>query len=344
MRMIEIDGSMGEGGGQLLRTALALSMCTGRPIRLRSIRARRRQPGLRAQHLAAVNAAAAICAASVSGAALASRELEFVPGAVRPGRYDIDVGTAGSTLLVLQTILPPLARCAAPSEIVLRGGTHTPLAPSFEFVRDAWAPLLTRLGIDVGLELVCHGFMPRGGGQVRARIGARRPGGTLELLERGALRRWSARALLANLPEHIGQRELATLRARLGLPEEACRIEQVAAAGPGNAVLVELAHEHVTTVFTGFGMRGVPAETVAARTAEEIAAYVAAGVAVDRYLADQLLLPLALADGGRFSTLAPSGHTTTNAALIGRFLPVEYAARESTPGRWIVSMQGAASA
>jgi RNA 3'-terminal phosphate cyclase (ATP) len=339
-----IDGSMGEGGGQLLRTALTLSMCTGTPVRLHDIRARRARPGLRAQHLAAVRAAAAICGARVSGAVLASRELEFVPGAVRGGHYDIDVGTAGSTLLVLQTIFLPLASCAVASEVVLRGGTHNPLAPSFEFVRDAWLPLLEPLGLRARLTLERHGFMPQGGGVIRARIEPRGPGAALELLERGALRRCSARVLLSRLPEDIGRREVRTLRERLGLPEDACRIESVTASGPGNALHVRVECSHVTTLFVGFGTRGVPAETVAERVAEEVRRYLDAEVALDPHLADQLLLPLALGAGGRFSTLAPSGHTVTNAAVIGLFLPAVYEAREFAPGRWSLAMRTATGA
>jgi RNA 3'-terminal phosphate cyclase (ATP) len=336
---MEIDGSMGEGGGQLLRTALTLAMCTGAPIRLRHLRARRARPGLRAQHLAAVHAAAAICGARVSGATLASGDLEFIPGAVRPGHYDIDVGTAGSTLLVLQTILLPLSFCGAPSSVVLRGGTHNPLAPTFEFVRDAWLPLIERLGFRAQLTLERHGFIPHGGGVIRALIEPRRPGRVLDLMERGPVRRCGVEVLLSRLPEDIGRREIATLRERLGVPEEACRIDSVTASGPGNALHVRLDCAHVTTLFVGFGRRGVPAETVAGRIAEEVRCYLDADVALDRHLADQLLLPLALAAGGRFSTLSPSGHTTTNAAVIGLFLPATYEAREIGPGRWAVALR-----
>jgi len=336
---MDIDGSMGEGGGQLLRTALTLAMCTGAPLRLRHIRARRARPGLRAQHLAAVHAAAAICGARVSGATLASGELEFVPGAVRPGQYDIDVGTAGSTLLVLQTILLPLSFCGASSAVVLRGGTHNPLAPTFEFVRDAWLPLIEQVGFRARLTLERHGFEPHGGGVIRASIEPHRPWRALELLERGPVRRCSVQVLLSRLPEDIARREVATLRERLALPEESCRIESVTASGPGNALHVRVDCAHLTTVFAAFGRRGVPAETVAGRAAEEVRRYLDADVALDRHLADQLLLPLALAAGGRFSTLSPSGHTTTNAAVIGLFLPAAYEAREIGPGRWALALR-----
>jgi RNA 3'-terminal phosphate cyclase (ATP) len=330
---------MGEGGGQIVRTSLALAMCTGTAVTLHSIRAHRSNPGLRAQHLAAVKAAAAICAAQVAGATVASRVLSFQPGPIRPGRYEIDVGTAGSTMLVFQTIFPPLSLCRAPSEILLRGGTHNPRAPTFEFVRDAYLPLLARLGFNAHVTLERHGFFPKGGGIVRASIEALRHAGALELMERGSVRARAARVLLSQLPEHIAQREVAVLRERLDLPADSCVAETVAAHGMGNALHVRIDCTQVTTVFAGFGMRGVPAEKVAGDVVHEVQRYLDANVAVDRYLADQILLPLALAAGGRFSTLQPSAHTETNAAVIRKFLPLDYEASELEPARWSVTLR-----
>ena len=337
--MIEIDGSIGEGGGQIVRTSLALAMCARVPVRLHNVRARRDNPGLRAQHLAAVRAAATICGANVSGATLASCELAFEPGPARPGRYEIDVGTAGSTLLVLQTLLPALSLCSTPSEILLRGGTHNPRAPTFEFVRDAYLPLIQRLGFRARIALEQHGFYPRGGGVVHAWIEPLQRGEPFELLERGPVRARSAVALLARLPEHIGQREIGVLRDRLGLAEESCRIENVTAHGAGNALHVRIDCARVTTLFAGFGARGVPAEQVASRLALEVEQYLNADVALDSHLADQILLPLALAAGGRFSTLQPSAHTATNATVIGKFLPLDYRANELGPGRWAIDLR-----
>lgn len=337
--MLEIDASMGEGGGQIVRTCLSLSMCTGTPIRLRNVRARRQNPGLRAQHLAAVRASAAICAAQVEGDDTGSMELTFRPGKPRSGRYEIDVGTAGSTMLVLQTILPALALCDEPSELVLRGGTHNPLAPTFEFVRDAWLGLVTRLGYRVHLELERHGFYPKGGGIVRASIEPFRPTGALDLMDRGPIRRRVAAVLISQLPDHIALREVNVLRESLKLPDDACFVEHVDASGPGNAVSVRIESEHVTAVFDGIGMRGVPAETVAGAVADEVRQYVDSNVAVDRYLADQILLPLALGAGGRFSTLPLSSHTRTNVDVIRKFLPVDHEVRELAPGRWSLSLR-----
>ena len=335
--MPEIDGSAGEGGGQIVRTSLALSMLTGAPISIHNIRARRSNPGLRAQHLAAIRAAASISRASLEGATIASRELRFVPGRVLPGRYEIDVGTAGSTLLVLQTILPALSFCTAASEVVLHGGTHNPRAPTFEFIQDAYLPLLARLGFTARVTLERHGFYPRGAGLIRAWIEPFRHGPPLELTERGALVTESARVVLARLPMHIGEREIAVLRAELGIPENACSIEPAVARSAGNTVHVRVDSAHVSTVFCGFGMRGLPAEKVAAGVAAEVKRYLKADVALDSHLADQILVPLALASGGCFTTATPSGHTLTNAEVIKALVPMRIDLRDLGSGRWLIA-------
>jgi len=337
--MIEIDGSAGEGGGQIVRTSLALAMCTGSPIAIRNIRARRGNPGLRAQHLAAVHAAAAICGARVDGATIASSLLRFEPGPVRAGRYEIDVGTAGSTLLVLQTILPALSYCDIASEVLLQGGTHNPRAPTFEFIRDAYLPLLRQIGFNAEVELQGYGFYPRGGGRIRASVEPIRHSKSLQLVERGPLKTSAASVVLSRLPSHIAEREINILRARLGLPESACSTATVAAPSAGNTVQVRIDCAHVSTVFCGFGMPGLPAETVAGRVADEVVRYLDADVALDIHLADQVLLPLSLAGGGRFSTLKPSGHTETNAAVIGSFFSIDYDKLDLGADRCLITLQ-----
>ncbi len=322
-----------------MRTALALAMCTGSPITIRDIRARRSNPGLRAQHLAAIHAAAAICGARADGATTASSLLRFEPGPVRAGHYEIDVGTAGSTLLVLQTILPPLSFCDTASEVLLHGGTHNPRAPTFEFVRDAYLPLIRRVGFSAEVELQRYGFYPRGGGQIRASVEPFRHGKNLELVERGPLKARAATVALSRLPAHIAERELSVLRARLGLSQSECSMATVTAPSAGNTLQVRVDCTHVSTVFCGFGMRGLPAETVAGRVADEVARYLRADIALDAYLADQALLPLSLAAGGRFSTLEPSGHTETNAEVIRNFLPISYERLNLGPDRCLITLQ-----
>lgn len=320
--MLELDGSHGEGGGQILRSSLALSMVTGRAVRIRKIRARRSRPGLMRQHLAAVRAAARISGAAVEGDEVGSAELSFVPGEVVPGEYVFEIGTAGSTTLVLQTVLPALLRASRPSWLVLEGGTHNPLAPPFEFLERAWLPLVRRMGGEVQAALERPGFYPAGGGRVLVTV---EPGprlAELELFERGEARRRRATALLSRLPRHIAERELAEVARLTGWEGAELEIREVETPGPGNVLLLEVESESVTEVFAGFGERGVPAEEVAGRAVREMQRYLAAGVPVGEHLADQLLLLLALAGSGAFATVSPSLHTTTQVDLIPRFLDV----------------------
>ena len=321
--MIVIDGSEGEGGGQILRTSLALSLVTGQPFRMERIRARRQKPGLLRQHLTAVEAARTVGCAEVIGATLSSQVLEFRPGPVTPGNYRFAVGTAGSATLVLQTVLPSLLTASGPSTLTLEGGTHNPLAPSFDFLAKCFMPLIHRMGPTVGLELKRPGFFPAGGGQFHARVQPATKLSSIDLLERGSIRSRRARIWTSKLPEHVAERELAVVREELKWRADECSVENVPhPLGPGNAVVLEIEAEHVTAVFTGFGERGRPAEEVAKSAVETAKAWLEANVPVDEHLADQLLLPMALAGGGSFRTTKPSLHTTTNAEIIRRFLPV----------------------
>ncbi len=328
--MLTIDGSEGEGGGQMLRTALSLSLCTGQPFCLANIRAQRDTPGLRPQHLQAVTAAAQLAEAELSGAAVGSRELVFVPrrfGADIPsGSYRFDIGTAGSTSLVLQTVLLPLLFARAASTVVLLGGTYNSKAPPFDFIDRVFAPLLRRLGARLSLRLQRPGFYPAGGGQIVAEIEPLPDGAAslarLELPSRGAIRRRTATAVVARLPPHIAEREHAVLAARLGWPPEAYVVRSLPRSqSPGNLVLLEIESEHVTEIVSYVGERGLPAEEVAERAAAEALHYLRCEVPVGEHLADQLLLPLALGQGGRYRTVEPSLHTRTQAEIIRRFLP-----------------------
>ncbi len=321
--MLTIDGSLGEGGGQVLRTSLGLSLVTGRAFRISNIRAHRNHPGLRAQHLTAVQAAAAVGQAQVEGASLGSQQLEFRPAAVVAGEHAFAVSTAGSAALVLQTVLPALITAAQPSALVLTGGTHNPLAPPFEFLARTFLPLLRRMGPQVRAKLDRHGFYPAGGGKMRVTIEPVPQLARLDLPERGDLLKLRATAVLANLPAHVAERELKILKRELDLDGDCLRIEKVKSSGPGNAVFVEVECQHLTEVFTGFGELGVKAEIVASRLAKEVRRYLDTGAPVDEYLADQLLLPMALARGGSFVTGPLSSHTATNLEVIKLFLAVD---------------------
>jgi RNA 3'-terminal phosphate cyclase (ATP) len=339
--MITIDGSIGEGGGQVLRTSLALSLVTGQPFRIINIRAGRKQPGLLRQHLTAVRAATETSGATVKGDAIGSRDLVFEPGAVRPGEYQFAVGTAGSATLVLQTVLPALALASGPSHLALKGGTHNPWAPPFDFLEKALLPLLGWMGPQVAARLVRPGFYPAGGGEFTVDIRPAVQLAPLELMDRGEITGRRARAMVARLPDHIAERELKVVRAKLGWPAEAMAVERVEESlGPGNVVVLEVQCEHVTEVFTGFGELNVRAESVAAKAVDEVRRWLAAGVPVGPYLADQLLVPLALA-GGRFRTVRPSRHTDTNTAVIGQFVGAKITAVEISRDVWEIGVSRA---
>ncbi len=321
--MIVIDGSEGEGGGQVLRNALALSLVTGQPFRIEKIRGGRDRPGLLRQHLTAVEAACAVGGAECGELAVGASEITFAPGAIVPGEHRFAIGTAGSTTLVLQTVLPALVLAGAPSRLVIEGGTHNPAAPPFEFIERAFLPLLNRMGAAVSARLDRHGFFPAGGGRIEVEIAPAARLAPLELVARGARRRVEARALVAALPGEIAVRELAAVEKVLGWPEESRRIVQLPdRVGPGNVLLLEAEFEQLTEIVAGFGRLGVSAEMVGGKAARRMAGYLASPAAVGPYLADQLLLPLALAGGGCFTTVKPSLHARTAATVISRFLDI----------------------
>lgn len=336
--MLTIDGSRGEGGGQVLRTSLALSLVTGKPFRIERIRAGRPKPGLGRQHLTAVRAAAEVARAEVEGAELGSGEIVFVPGRVQPGEYRFDVGTAGSTTLVLQTVLPALMLAEAPSRLTLLGGTHNTFAPPVDFLERAFLPILSRMGPKVDVTLLRHGFYPAGGGSIRVEIGPEPQLRRVDLVERGKVLRRAAVGLVSRLPLHIAEREVDVVRRRMAWPAESVSAREVESSGPGNVLTVEIQSEHVTEVFVGFGKRGVPAEKVAAGTVREARRYLKAGVPVGQHLADQLLLPMALAGGGTFRTLEPTSHTRTNAETLECFLDVSVRMEEVERGVWEVAV------
>ncbi len=334
-----IDGAMGEGGGQVLRSCLTLALCLGRPFRMVNIRAARSRPGLQRQHLAAVTAAAEVSGARVGGAELESRNLLFVPGAVQGGDYRFDIGTAGSTTLVLQTVLPALLRAEIRSDVIVVGGTHNPLAPPYEFLAQVFIPLLRRMGADVRITLQRRGFYPAGGGQIDARVTPVSELKPLHLPARGAIQELRAEAVVSRLPEHIARRELDMLRDKLALDDAALELRrEQRAPGPGNVVMVIIRSEHITEVFTGFGERGLRAETVARRLVGQVQAYLDADVPVGRQLADQLLAPMALAGGGSFLTQTPSGHTTTNMEVIRRFMEIRIGCEQVAAKQWRIQI------
>ncbi|HLP39937.1 MAG TPA: RNA 3'-terminal phosphate cyclase [Fibrobacteria bacterium] len=316
-----LDGSEGEGGGQILRTALTMSMITGRPFHMKRIRAKRGKPGLMRQHLTSVQAAAQISGAEARGAALGSQELHFLPGPIAAGDYSFAIGTAGSTTLIFQTLMPALLTTGRPFSLVLEGGTHNPHAPSIDFLAKTYLPCLGAMGVAWDLHLERRGYYPAGGG--RWRIAMRPPASlsSLELIDRGPFQSLEARILWAKLPPSVPEKEMLVLRSRLVLDEARITVEEDKdSLGPGNAVLLEIRHERITEVVSAYGERGKSAEAVAEEVVRKAGEYREAGMPVGPHLADQLLVPLVLGGGGVFRTPPLTLHSRTNIETIGKFL------------------------
>jgi RNA 3'-terminal phosphate cyclase (ATP) len=328
--MITIDGSQGEGGGQILRTALTLSLITQLPFKIVNIRAGRPKPGLMRQHLVAVEAAAQVGGAIAEGAQIGSRVLVFKPGKIRSGTYNFAIGTAGSVTLVLQTILPALLLANGGSKLVLEGGTHNPFAPPWDFLAKAFLPVLQKMGAGVSTVLDRFGFYPSGGGQFQVEIEPVKKLSGYTLEKRGETISKSARAIILNIPASVGERECKTLIEMLNWPKEHITIEEVRnSIGTGNAVIVEVRSENITEIFTGFGERGVKAETVATSVVNETREYLASNAAIGVHLADQLMLPFALANSGSYTTLPLSLHSKTNLEVIRLFLDTKIRVEEN---------------
>jgi RNA 3'-phosphate cyclase len=320
--MLEIDGSIGEGGGQILRSALTLSLLTGRPVRVIRIRARRTRPGLRPQHLAAVKAAAEISGAHVEGARLGSKRVTFEPGPVRAGSYSIDIGSAGSSSLVLQTLLPALARAGGSSSLTITGGTHVRWSPCSHYIEWAWLPALGRIGWKAEIELERAGFYPRGGGLITARIEAAGRTEPLLLMERGELSRIEGLSFVGNLPCAIAERQERQAKqqlARLGVPLK-ISCSGLRAAGKGTAIVLRPRFEDGYAIPFALGEPGLPAERVADRAVEDLFGFLSTHATIDRYLADQLLIPLSLADApSKFITAEITSHLQTLITVIETF-------------------------
>lgn len=319
--MLEIDGK--DGGGQVLRSALSLSMVTGKPFRMVNIRGERKKPGLMRQHLTCVQAAVEVSGAAVDGAELGSTELVFAPQEVRAGDYTFSIGTAGSTTLVFQTLLPALMSADGVSEVKINGGTHNPLAPSADYITEVFLPVVRKLGVEA--ELVCDkvGFAPAGGGSITATICPSSLHG-VEFLDKGALVGRTLTAAVANLSGEIMTREVQHAAKRLGWSEYQEELKQIkGVAGAGNYFAVHLDYEHVSERFTEYGVHGLSAERVAGRVVRDVKEYQKQPDAVlGEHLADQVLLPMALAGAGSFTTGKMMNHLRTNMEVIQQFLDI----------------------
>lgn len=327
--MIQIDGSYGEGGGQILRTSLSLAAITGEPIRIDCIRAGRQKPGLAAQHLTAVRAAAAICQAKLRGDALGSMTLEFIPASsAQAGLYTFDVaqaregGSAGTVSLVLQTILLPLALASGDSEVRLRGGTHVTFSPPFTYIEQVYLPMLSRMGVQAEARLRAWGWYPQGGGEVELRLSGGSKLSGFNLLERGDLRQVRGLAVVTELPSHIPQRMASRAENLLRQADLRANVQPLRERGvaPGAGIFLTSEYENSWSGVGALGRVGLPAEKVAEVACEELLAFHKTGAPVDVHLADQLLLPAALASQASHYRVAEiSTHLTTNAWVIEQF-------------------------
>ena len=351
--ILKIDGSTGEGGGQIIRTALSLSMLTGIPIEISNIRAGRVKSGLMRQHLMCVLASQEISDASVSGAHLGSSNFSFTPNTIKSGDYTFDIGSAGSTSLVLQTLLPALLFANADehlkSTVTIKGGTHNPLAPTTDFLQHAFVPALAKLGMQVEIECLQAGFAPIGGGMIKAtitpfmrRVNAK----PFELTERDALISVALIASVLNLDYDICMRELASAKNILiesGIDELLITTQglKLQGLGEGNTCCAIVTHkvngQYHPEVFTLLGEKRTSAEKMGNRLAGLVKRYLfKTDALVDEYLTDQLLLPLALAGGGAFTARVISQHTETQAWLIEQFLSVKIKFETIDEGKTLV--------
>ncbi len=325
--ILQISGD--SGGGQLLRSSLSLSLVTGQPFRMTNIRGKRPKPGLMRQHLTCVKAAAQVCDASVDGAELGSVELVFHPGKVMAGDYSFAIGSGGSTTLVLQTLLPALLHAENCSTLRIEGGTHNPMAPPFDFIEHCYLPVIRGMGVKATITLERHGFMQAGGGVITAEIHPIKRWKKLKLIERGDAVETFGRVLHAHLPRDIAEREIATASHLLGWEPGQIDLRYANdSTGPGNTILLGARFANVCEISSGIAQQGKSAEAVATGAAKGLRSYLASSAPVGAHLADQLLLPMALAGSGVFHTLSITDHTRTNIALIEQFLPVRFTVEE----------------
>ena len=343
MKYITIDGAQGEGGGQVLRTALTLSILTKQPIELVNIRANRAKPGLLRQHYISVMAAKTVSNAEVEGVELGATSIRFSPGELTGGDYHFSIGTAGSTVLVCQTILPVLALANTASTVTFEGGTHNGMSPSLCFLQHSYLPLLRKMGVACRVSIEKLGFYPAGGGKWQMLVEPTARLQPLDGLEACAAapvveQQCQLKALISSLPKHIGDREVATAAKVLAWQQAPQDVELVESAGPGNSFQAMVSTHSHASVFETVGELGVSAERVAKRCAGRVKQFLNAQATVEEHLADQLLVPMALAGSGSFTTTKPSLHTLTNIDVIKRFLPVRVSIEQQTKQRWSIDL------
>ncbi len=316
---VEINGAEGEGGGQVLRTSLALSAMTGQPFTIQGIRAGRKTPGLMRQHLTCVLAVRDICSAQVKGAVVGSTALEFVPSKVYPGTYYWSVGTAGAVTLVLQAVLPPLMMAGGPSHVTIEGGTHTIMSPVWEFLENSLVPVLNDMGAGISVKLERHGFYPNGGGRVHVKVDPEANLRRVSLRERAEVKSVKAKIVMANLPRHIAERQIARIQKELEWEVGEDAIEEIKPSFSAcNAVILEARTAQGVHCAASVGDIKTRAEVVAARAIADMQSWQDSTAGVGEHLADQLLTPMTIM-GGEFSCAQWSSHAATNVETMRKF-------------------------
>jgi len=337
-KIVEIDGSFGEGGGQILRSSLSLSMLLERPLMIKNIRAGREKPGLMRQHLTAVNAAAKICNAELKGAEISSLKLEFYPGKVKTGDYKFEIGTAGSTTLVLQAVLPVLIMADGESNIILGGGTHNQFSPPLDFLARSFFKQICKMGPEITVDVDKYGFFPIGGGRFSVNIKPVNKLKSLDVLSRGKNISKTAYSYSSGIDENIGQKEMRIVEEKLGWSKENCISQMVDSPRPGNVVMLIDENENTTELFTGFGKKHYPLKKITIDALKEYTDYIQCDVPVYKYLADQLIIPMALAGNGSFITSEPSLHTLTNIEVVKKFLGIKININKLNETQWKISI------
>ncbi len=340
METVLIDGGFGEGGGQILRTSLSLACVTGKRLHMENIRANRRNPGLARQHISCVHAVRDITNGTCSEAELGSQVLDFEPGKITGGKFSFDIGSAGSASLVIQTILPPLFLTEKPSTVTVSGGTHNPMSPPYDFFEQVFLPAIAQGGFNVKCQLLKHGFFPAGGGKIKIDVQpwSKESASAIDFCQPVEKFKISAIVYTARLPNHIADRQRGLfLKSALAFTDaskmrlaQPLRFEDIELAdvtdsdGPGNCVMILLSGQDLRTIFTAFGERGKPSEKVIREVVDLTTEFLKSEAAIDHFLADQLLIYMAMGDCGSFTTDKLSSHLRTNIEVIKKFLPVDF--------------------
>ncbi len=333
--MIEVDGSHGEGGGQIMRTSLAIASLLGEDLRIYNIRRKRPKPGLARQHLVSVRAIREITQAEIEGARLGSTELTYRPGKIKPGKYKVDIGTAGSISMVLHTLLPVCLFAGQPMELLIRGGTDVKWSPPVDYLKHVFLPIIGKMGVRAKIEIQSRGYYPKGGGIVRAAVHPLPSLRALKLLELGAVAGIRGIAHSSNLPCHIVERMANAAENKLNYP---CSIEHECGKGfsTGTGIVLWVTGENSFLGSSSLGEVGKRAEKVGEEAAAQLVEELQANAPLDSHMSDQVIPYLALAEGtSRVRVAKLTNHVTTNIYVVEKILSLKFKIKEG-----LISVRG----